>query len=54
MFEFGLGDGVQDFERSEELGDFGFGSPTIMIVGPGGPGIPTREPEFAVRMGAQT
>jgi phosphatidylserine decarboxylase len=35
-----------------ELGQFGFGSTTVVIVGPGGPTFATTSPATQVRMGA--
>ena len=38
-------------ERGEELGQFGFGSTVVAIVGPGGGAFPQLAPETHVRMG---
>lgn len=40
-----------DVEKGAEIGRFGFGSTTIVLTGPEGPGIPEIAPETAVRVG---
>lgn len=41
-----------DVGPGDELGQFGFGSTTIVLIGAGGPRIPDAAPETVVRMGA--
>lgn len=41
----------RDFVPGEELGYFGFGSTTIVLLGPGGPAIPELDAETPVLMG---
>ena len=38
-------------QRGQELGQFGFGSTAVMIIGPGGPTLAPAAPETKVRMG---
>jgi phosphatidylserine decarboxylase len=35
----------------DELGQFGFGSTAIVVIGPGGPGLPSLPPQHRVVMG---